>query len=128
MTDATAQRGMDLLQQLADKLEVSITVLWQALVTQQYLEGYTNLIVHLSVIIISLILAVVVARTDKCKKAWNKCERDLDFFDIASCVTVVGSAIVFLAAVLFLVLSVTGYITQIINPNYHALMELKGFF
>jgi len=108
------QNLTELLQRLAEKIGTTTDKIFPWYVKQQVLEGYTSI-----VIILSLLTASIMIMAYNYKKAnWSD-----SGFNQHSTITLAGS-LVAVMIIFALILNGSEYITQILNPNYHALHNL----
>jgi hypothetical protein len=122
------------LAELADKLGVSVEHLWGVLVRQAYIDGIATLGGSLLLLILLWLAAA------NAKKVLRKCKNAIDsarlgeLDEIAQIILVVlvgaaivGGGIASIFVIVNLPLWIISAIGKLLNPEYYALMDLKGF-
>lgn len=136
-------KAMELLEQLAIKLGVTIEYLWETLIRQQHVEGITNIVMAIvEIIVIAALLWCIPRVINFLNNKVKELEKDRrengtgwcgsyhtsncteDFYKFLSKTFPIVGIIVVIIIFVCLVLNIKYGIQQLLNPDYFALKEV----
>lgn len=136
-------KTMELLEQLAIKLGVTVKYLWTALIKQQYVEGVTNIVMAVIGVIAIIALLCYLPRTtkfftnkykelgeDRIKNgtgwdgSYSVSSGTEDFYNLMSKVVPIVGFIAIFIIIMCTTNDIKYGIQQLLNPDYFALKEV----
>lgn len=143
MDNAIMNKAMELLEQLASNLGVTIEYLWETLVRQKYVEGITNIVMAIiGVVAIIILIFCIINGTkfanNKYKElaedrrengtgycgSYNTSSETEDFYNIISKVIPIFGLLIIFLMIKTIKYDISYGIQQLLNPDYFALKEI----